>query len=66
MGTVHHLPLPSHSDDDGVALLAGRPRLERLLTHLTWPTATLRSLEENWQWLAALLRSRLTSSTRAV
>jgi putative superfamily III holin-X len=30
------------------------------LTHLSWPTETLNSLEENWRWLAALLRSRLT------
>jgi hypothetical protein len=30
------------------------------LTHLSWPTETLRSFEENWQWLAAQLRSRLT------
>jgi hypothetical protein len=30
------------------------------LTHLSWPTETLRSFEENWQWLAAQMRSRLT------
>jgi fatty acid desaturase len=30
------------------------------LTHLSWPTETLTSFEENWQWLAAQLRSRLT------
>jgi hypothetical protein len=30
------------------------------LTHLTWPKETLASLEENWRWLAAQLRSRLT------
>ena len=30
------------------------------LTHLSWPHETLRSLEENWRWLAAQLRSRLT------
>ena len=30
------------------------------LTHLSWPTETLRSFEENWRWLAAQLRSRLT------
>jgi hypothetical protein len=30
------------------------------LTHLSWPTETLRSFEETWQWLAAQLRSRLT------
>jgi hypothetical protein len=32
----------------------------RRLTHLSWPTATLTSFEENWRWLAAQLRSRLT------
>jgi putative superfamily III holin-X len=31
------------------------------LTHLTWPQQTLASLEETWRWLAAQLRSRLTS-----
>ena len=30
------------------------------LTHLSWPHETLNSLEENWRWLAAQLRSRLT------
>jgi hypothetical protein len=30
------------------------------LTHISWPTETVRSFEENWQWLAAQLRSRLT------
>jgi hypothetical protein len=30
------------------------------LTHLPWPRETLASLEENWRWLAAQLRSRLT------
>jgi hypothetical protein len=30
------------------------------LTHLSWPKETLQSLEENWRWLAAQLRSRLT------
>jgi uncharacterized membrane protein YqjE len=30
------------------------------LTHLSWPTETLRSFEETWRWLAAQLRSRLT------
>lgn len=34
------------------------------ITHLSWPTRTLASLEENWQWLATLLRSRLTSRAR--
>lgn len=28
---------------------------------LDWPHQTLASLEENWRWLAAQLRSRLTS-----
>ena len=30
------------------------------LTHLSWPTETLKSFEENWRWLAAQLRSKLT------
>lgn len=30
------------------------------LKHLEWPHQTLTSFEENWQWLAAQLRSRLT------
>jgi len=30
------------------------------MTHLSWPKETLTSLEENWRWLAAQLRSRLT------
>ena len=30
------------------------------LKHLSWPTETLRSFEENWRWLATQLRSRLT------
>ena len=30
------------------------------LTHLSWPKDTIKSLEENWRWLAAQLRSRLT------
>ncbi|HUF91966.1 MAG TPA: phage holin family protein [Candidatus Limnocylindria bacterium] len=30
------------------------------LKHLQWPHQTLASFEENWQWLAAQLRSRLT------
>jgi len=30
------------------------------LTHISWPTETVKSFEENWQWLAAQLRSRLT------
>jgi fatty acid desaturase len=35
------------------------------LAHLSWPTETLKSVEENWQWLAAQLRSRLTLRSRA-
>jgi hypothetical protein len=35
------------------------------LTHLSWPTETLKSVEENWQWLAAQLRSKLTLRSRA-
>jgi len=34
------------------------------LTHLSWPTETLTSFEENWRWLAAQLRSRLTLRSR--
>jgi hypothetical protein len=34
------------------------------LTHLSWPKETLASLEENWRWLAAQLRSRLTLRSR--
>jgi hypothetical protein len=30
------------------------------LTHVSWPTETLKSFEENRRWLAAQLRSRLT------
>lgn len=29
--------------------------------HLRWPEETLTSVEETWRWLAAQLRSRLTS-----
>jgi uncharacterized membrane protein YqjE len=36
------------------------------LTHLSWPTETLRSFEENWRWLAAQLRSRLTLRSHGV
>jgi hypothetical protein len=31
------------------------------LKSLDWPTQTLTSFEENWRWLGAQLRSRLTS-----
>ena len=46
----------------GVALLAlaGLAWSAWRLTHLSWPKETLNSLEENWRWLAAQLRSRLT------
>ena len=30
------------------------------LTHLSWPKETVTSFQENWQWLAAQLRSKLT------
>lgn len=30
------------------------------LTHLTWPKEIVASLQENWQWLGAQLKSRLT------
>ena len=30
------------------------------LTHLSWPKEIVNSLQENWQWLGAQLRSRLT------
>ncbi len=30
------------------------------LTHLEWPKETVASFQENWRWLGAQLRSRLT------
>ena len=30
------------------------------LTHLSWPQETVTSFQENWRWLAAQLRSKLT------
>jgi hypothetical protein len=30
------------------------------LTHLSWPTEIVASFQENWRWLGAQLRSRLT------
>jgi uncharacterized membrane protein YqjE len=30
------------------------------LTHLSWPTEIVASFQENWRWLVAQLRSRLT------
>jgi uncharacterized membrane protein YqjE len=46
----------------GVALLslAGLGWSAWRLKHLSWPTETLKSFEENWRWLAAQLRSKLT------
>jgi uncharacterized membrane protein YqjE len=47
----------------GVALLALTAiawSVSRLRT-LRWPRQTLTSFEENWRWLGAQLRSRLTS-----
>ena len=46
----------------GVALLslAALGWIAWRLKHLSWPTETLKSFEENWRWLAAQLRSRLT------
>ena len=46
----------------GAALLAGAAiawSVSRLRT-LPWPRQTLASFEENWRWLEAQLRSRLT------
>jgi uncharacterized membrane protein YqjE len=31
------------------------------VTHLSWPQETVASFQENWRWLGAQLRSRLTS-----
>jgi hypothetical protein len=46
----------------GVALLAlgGLAWSAWQISHLTWPTQTIASFEENWRWLATQLRSRLT------
>jgi uncharacterized membrane protein YqjE len=47
----------------GLALLAGAAiawSVWRLRT-LDWPRQTLNTFEENWRWLGAQLRSRLTS-----
>jgi hypothetical protein len=30
------------------------------LTHLSWPKETVQSFQENWRWLGAQLRSKLT------
>jgi len=50
----------------GVVLLSGAGLAWSVwrLTHLSWPTETLTSFEENWRWLAAQLRSRLTLRSR--
>jgi hypothetical protein len=46
----------------GVALLslAGLGWSVWRLTHLSWPSETLKSFEETWRWLVLQLRSRLT------
>jgi hypothetical protein len=48
-----------------VLALAGLGWSAWRLTHLSWPKETLHSLEENWRWLAAQLRSRLTLRSHA-
>jgi len=51
----------------GIALLSGVGLAWSAwrFRHLSWPTETLTSFEENWRWLAAQLRSRLTLRSRA-
>ena len=51
----------------GVALLSGVALTWSVwrFRHLSWPTETLTSFEENWRWLAAQLRSRLTWRSHA-
>jgi hypothetical protein len=51
----------------GVALLSGAALVWSVwrFRHLSWPTETLTSFEENWRWLAAQLRSRLTLRSHA-
>ena len=44
----------------GVVAIAALAWSAFRLRSLPWPVETLGSLEENWQWLAAQLRSRLT------
>ena len=46
----------------GIAILAGAAIAWSAwrLTHLSWPHETVTSFQENWQWLGAQLRSRLT------
>jgi hypothetical protein len=51
----------------GVALLSSAALTWSVwrFRHLSWPTETLTSFEENWRWLAAQLRSRLTLRSHA-
>jgi uncharacterized membrane protein YbhN (UPF0104 family) len=46
----------------GIALLAAAAIAWSTwrLTHLSWPQETVTSFQENWRWLGAQLRSRLT------
>ena len=46
----------------GVALVSGAALAWSVwrFRHVSWPTETLTSFEENWRWLGAQLRSRLT------
>ena len=46
----------------GVALLAAAAIAWSAwrLTHLSWPRETVASFQENWRWLGAQLKSRLT------
>jgi hypothetical protein len=50
-----------------VAVLSGAALVwcVRRFRRLSWPTETLTSFEENWRWLAAQLRSRLTLRSHA-
>jgi len=51
----------------GVAVLSGAALAWSVwrFRHLSWPTETLTSFEENWRWLAAQVRSRLTLRSHA-
>ena len=46
----------------GVALIAALAIAWSVwrLTHLSWPQETVTSFQENWRWLAAQLKSKLT------
>ena len=46
----------------GVALIAAAAMAWSVwrLTHLSWPQETVASFQENWRWLGAQLRSKLT------